>query len=329
MKCLIRSSCSIKSTSKSLDSMNVLGFAIGFTGAMVLTAFAIIAVLGQNANAQASTNPISLVRLDFETGDLSQWIKGQKTTTTTNNCHEYDYPGKNNRLEVVKSPVKQGNYSLKVTLTENAIVVPRTGVNGERAELKYCDSPNHVHLFKNGEDVWYHWYTDFSFKNFTIPIPVSNKNWHVWTQWHGLKDTVYDLPLAFNLNADQFNLRVLPHYYDSQSCYTMQTGKCGHLWVEKIEKGKWYEMLLHVKWSTGNNGLVEGWMKKDGANKIPFVTYKGNTLDPTGSEGVYLKQGLYRNPSINVGQVVWHDGMVIAKCPTNTKFNPSTNKCDS
>ena len=29
------------------------------------------------------------------------------------------------------------------------------------------------------------------------------------------------------------------------------------------------------------------------------------------------------------GAVVWHDGMVIAKCPTNTQFNPSTNKCDT
>jgi len=289
--------------------------------------FAAIAILEQNANAQVS--PISLVRLDFDTGDLSQWTKGPKTTTSQNNCNEHDYPGTKNLLQVVTSPVKQGTHALKVTLANNAIVIPGTGVNGERAEVKYCDSPNHVHLFKNGEDLWFHWYTDFSFTNFNIPTPIANKNWHVWTQWHGLENTVYDLPLAFNLNGNLLNLRVLPHFYDSKGCFTIQAGQCGHLWVEKIVKGKWYEILLHVKWSTGSNGFVEGWIKKDGGSKIPFIKYKGNTLNPNGSAGVYLKQGLYRNPAINVLQVVWHDGMVIAKCPTNTQFNPSTNKCDS
>jgi hypothetical protein len=260
---------------------------------------------------------------------LSQWIKGHKTTTAINNCHEHDHPGKNNRLEVVKSPVKEGTHALKVTLTEKAIVIPKTGVKGERVELKYCDSPNHVNLFKNGEDVWYHWYTDFSAKNFTIPSPISNKNWYVWTQWHGLEDTIYDLPLAFNLNGNLLNLRVLPHVFDKQGCFTIQPGKCGHLWVEQIDRGKWYEILIHVKWSTGSNGFVEGWVKKDGGTKVQFIKYKGNTLNPNGSDGVYLKHGLYRNPDINVLQTLWHDGMIIAKCPTNTQINPSTNKCDT
>jgi hypothetical protein len=155
-------------------------FATAMVGLLIFSIFAAIAILEQNANAQVS--PISLVPLDFDTGDLSQWIKGPKTTTAINNCHEHDYPSTNNRLEVVKSPVKQGTHALKVTLTNKAIVIPGTGVNGERAELKYCDSPRHSHLFKNGEDLWFHWYTDFSFTNFNIPTPIANKNWHVWTQ---------------------------------------------------------------------------------------------------------------------------------------------------
>jgi hypothetical protein len=110
-----------------------------------------------------------------------------------------------------------------------------------------------------------------------------------------------------------------------------EVGKCGYLWIEQIEKGKWYEILLHVKWSTSSDGFVEGWVQKDGGTQIPFSPYKGVTLNPNGPADttVYLKQGLYRNSLINETQTLWHDGMVVAKCPTNTKFNPSTNKCDT
>ena len=81
--------------------------------------------------------------------------------------------------------------------------------------MKYCDSPDHVHLFKNGEDVRYHWYTQFSATDFTIPTPINNGNWHVWTQWHGLTNTTYDVPVGFNLNGNMLNLRILGAAYDS------------------------------------------------------------------------------------------------------------------
>ena len=61
------------------------------------------------------------------------------------------------------------------------------------------------------------------------------------------------------------NLRILGAAYDSpvadedttqlNPCFTFEVGKCGYLWIEPIEKGKWYEILLHVKWSTLLMGL--------------------------------------------------------------------------
>jgi Polysaccharide lyase len=295
-----------------------IGFATVMFGFLILNMFLAIAILKQNANAQSSIDlsPISLERLDFETGDLSQWIKGPKTTTAINNCHEHDYPGTNNHLEVVNSIVKQGTHALKVTLTEKAIIIPGTGTTGERAELKYCDSPRHVHLFRDGDDTWYHWYTQFSPTEFTVPTPPHNNNWHVWTQWHGLEGTTnYGVPIGFNLNANLLNLRVLGGVHDSQQCYTIEQGKCGYLWVESLQKGIWYEILLHIKWSTNNDGLVEGWIKKDGELPKLFLPYGGPTLNPNGPADttMYLKQGLYRNQTINELQVVYHDGMVIAK----------------
>jgi hypothetical protein len=300
---------------------------------LIFSIFAVsIGLLGQYGNAQTNVDPISLIRLDFETGNLSQWIKGPKTTTAINNCHEHDYPANNNTLEVVKSPVKQNIYALEVTLTKNATIIPETGTTGERAELKYCDSPRHAHLFGQDDDVWYHWYTEFSSTNFTVPTPIAKNNWHVWTQWHGLEGTTnYGVPVGFNLNGELLNLRVLGGIHDSQGCWDIEPEKCGYLWVEPLQKGAWYEILIHIKWSTKNDGLIEGWIKKDNEPIKSFVPYKGNTLNPNGIEDttVFLKQGLYHKPAINETQILHHDGMVIATCPPNTQFNPSSEKCNA
>lgn len=233
--------------SNMLNQRHIPTMTIAIIVLLVLSTITLIASLEQHANAQVSTNPQSLVRLDFETADFSQWIHGMKTTTENNNCIEHDYPNANNLLQIVKFPVKEDKYGLKVTLTKNAIIIPRTGIYGERAELKYCDRQNAVHLFKNGENIWYHWYTDFSFNNFTIPTPIANTNWHVLTQWLGVGEKMYNPSLSFNLNGELLNLRVLPHVFDSNNCFTIKEGQCGHLWVEKIQKGIWYEILLHVK----------------------------------------------------------------------------------
>ena len=54
-------------------------------GVLTLNMFVTIAILEHNANAHSSIDlsPISLERLDFETGDLSQWIKGPTKRITT------------------------------------------------------------------------------------------------------------------------------------------------------------------------------------------------------------------------------------------------------
>jgi hypothetical protein len=276
----------------------------------------------QNTAFGATASPLLLKKLNYDTGDLSQWI-----------CKENAPP--TNTLNVVtkpSQPVIQGSHSLKVTLKSNAVIVP--GTNGERAEVKYCDSPGHVHLFKNNDDIWISWYTGLSYFNFTIPtIPNA---WHVLTQWHGLEgSTQYGIPLTLNLNGDILNLRVNTIKYDTQNpnCTSQiivngqPNTSCGYLYAKQVEKGHWYKVILHIKWSTSSaNGLVEGSI--DG---MPIKTFRGNILNPSGSadSSAYLKQGLYRNSMINVLQEVYHDGTVIAKCPSNFKFNPDTLMCFS
>ena len=162
--------------------------------------------------------------------------------------------------------------------------------------------------------------------------------WHVWTQWHtgDLGTYNYGVPIEFDLNKNILSLRVLSHYYDSISCFNTTPPNCGYRWSEPLKQGIWYDVLLHVKWSTRSDGLVEGRIKLiNGSTSVvhQILTYHGNTLNnlttaPADDKMVYLKEGLYRNPNINTNQVIYHDGMVIAECPTNTIFNPDTEKCN-
>jgi Polysaccharide lyase len=256
--------------------------------------------------------------LDFETGDISQW-----------KCKE-DLPPTNTLQVVGNPPPAQGKFELKTTLTKDAKIVP--GTNGVRAELFYCDSPNHAHLFGEGNSVWYHWYSMFP-NDFTPPGP---KSWEVWTQWHALEGTTsYGVPLGFALNGNTLNLRVLGGVFDKQDSGCTDKiiiqGKpntdCGFLWAAPLQKAKWYEILLHVIWSSNKNvGLVEGIV-----NGTSIIPYHGVTLNPNGSDDtkVYLKQGLYRALDIHLDQTIYHDGMIIANCPPDSKFDPSTETCSS
>ncbi len=91
-----------------------------------------------------------------------------------------------------------------------------------------------------------------------------------------------------------------------------------------LQKDHWYDVWVHIVWSTTSDGLVEGTV--DG-NQI--VEYHGPTLDPNDPNyrEMYIKQGLYRDADINVDQTVYNDGTEIITCPSGYSFEISTKKC--
>src|SRR5690242_2614323 len=137
--------------------------------------------------------------------------------------------------------------------------------------------------------------------NFQLPGPGQQHPWHVWTQWHGDDDNgptyEYGVPIEFDLTGNMLSLQVFNHHYEN--CYVYDI-TCGYLWREPLTKGIWYELLVHIKWSTKSDGVVEGKVKLiDSSGKEiavhPFQTYHGNTLNnsptaPLGDKSVYLKQ---------------------------------------
>jgi hypothetical protein len=60
--------------------------------------------------------------------------------------------------------------------------------------------------------------------------------------------------------------------------------------LPQIEPGAWIDMVYHLRFSTGPDGIVEVWM-----NGNQVVTYRGVTAFSTGERLIYSKIGLYRD----------------------------------
>jgi hypothetical protein len=141
-------------------------------------------------------------------------------------------------LVAVTSRVIEGSHALKATVQHGDLVS-----GGARAEVVLNNKTNYFH---ENDDVWYHWYTMFPTGFQTKP------RFQVWTQWHQGDDSLTGGPaIEFNVDGKTKNLdlRVMPWFWDKQSCYNITAGQCGYQWVEPIKTGVWYEMLFHVKWS--------------------------------------------------------------------------------
>jgi Polysaccharide lyase len=134
-----------------------------------------------------------------------------------------------------------------------------------------------------GRDVWYRF-------SFLIPpgFPVVD-NRLVIAQWK--QYSVSGSPLfaeRFRNGAHDLTIRLGDSAWGRRKSYSLPA----------IEFGRWNDMVYHIRFSRGDDGLVEVWM-----NGSRVVTYKGATAFKEGEESIYNKFGLYRDR--------WKDPMTI------------------
>jgi uncharacterized protein (TIGR03382 family) len=178
------------------------------------------------------------------------------------------------RLEVVPSdPALGGRYVLKTTVRQGDDPID---ASGNRNELVYVGDP------AGGQERFYRWRTMWP-----EDYPAAD-DWQLFTQWHH-DGTSGSPPVEFYVFGDEIRLRV--------------NGEI--LWRTPLVRGQWHQFDLHVKWAE-SEGFVE--LAFDGQPALPMTP--AATL--YAGQGVYLKQGLYRDESIQPEQVVFHDGMTIA-----------------
>ncbi|WP_338025977.1 polysaccharide lyase [Corallococcus macrosporus] len=202
-------------------------------------------------------------RGDFETGDRSQYSSTQMVNA--------------NRLQVVTSPVAEGQYALKATVYQGDDPI---NASGNRNELVYMSRE------AVGSEYYYRWKVMFA-----NDFPSAD-TWQLFTQWHH-DGCCGSPPVEFYVKGEEIRLS-LP-------------GTAEIPWRTKLTRGVWHEFILHAKWSPDPKvGFVELWH-----NKERVLPRRGAMTMYSGQRN-YLKLGLYRSDTVRPVGVVYHDGFMQA-----------------
>ncbi len=177
------------------------------------------------------------------------------------------------RLQVVGMDGGDG-FALKVTVRQGDNPID---ASGNRNELEA--PPNEP----EGSERWYHW---------QVLWPQSyptEDTWQLFTQFHHTGASGSP-PVEFYVKGEQVCLRV----------------QGIDRWSAPLVRGAWHDFVFHVRWSPAvNHGFVELWYDGEQVlDRLDAATmYEG--------EGVYLKQGLYRDASIQPEATLFLRGTVV------------------
>jgi hypothetical protein len=229
-------------------------------------------------------------KVDYETGDLSQW-----------NAINTGGSWGNSSIQVVTHPVRQGNYAAKFTLT---------GGNGAhvRAETEATQAQTGGY---EGQDWYYSW------SMYAPSNPNTSTGWGDWnlvTQW---MDLLYQCspPLQIDIMPLKNGLRYTlnSRLFDNKNgCASLGPS---HDWdLGPVVYDQWIDITIHVKWSSDPTvGFAQVWM--NGVNVFPLTHLR--TLDTSG--GVYMQQDIYRLGATSGSNVLYFDDL-----RRHDAYNPGT-----
>ncbi len=263
-----------------LNSISGVQARTGVHGKLVFFFAVILCMIweGTMLNAQKSPSSGRLLFVgDFESGDLSGWrVSGNPPQVTT-------------------EPVRAGRYAMKTVLDRyHDRVSYRTEVSGPGGEV--------------GEEYWY---------GFSIFLPDDYRPdaiWEIVAQWHGVPD--FDIGETWRnpvmaLSTDGGVWRLINRWDAKRNTY--ESGKKvyggSHRYdLGAYQTGVWTDWVFHVKWSYGEDGLLDVWQ-----NGKRLIHQTGpNTFND--AKGPYFKMGIYKGwrdpnrPSDAVSRrVLYHD----------------------
>lgn len=219
---------------------------------------------------------------DFSTGNFSQYSNIQNVVRN-GSASGYDQSHYSARVEAAgtghpnafRCEVRGGDVAL--------------GVGGSRCEIRTSSTLN----WEEGDERWF----EFSIKfHESFPTPGPSTSWCIPLQFHagtGSPPVCLNIPQSgqyagtLTLENHAISLPVLP--------------------VGPLDKGKWVDYVLHVKFSNDATiGFVEMWRNKI---KVVNKTFR-KTMN---SAENYLKVGLYRDTDETGTMILYHDSMRITK----------------
>jgi polysaccharide lyase-like protein/Big-like domain-containing protein len=211
-------------------------------------------------------------RGDFEPGNFSQWTAVQAKDPS--------------RVTIQSDVVRQGRYATRFEVRPGDNNVAGSGT-GERAQV-YIG--NVLTDWAEGREQYWAWSTYIP-PDFAAPMG----GWNALVGFHHTGTTGGGNVQIAVADMKTLWLRVMGADFEAPIRKDWD--------FAPLVKGKWYDFVLHVKWSSNASvGFVELWL--NGSKVVPL------TITPTlyYGQGVYLKMGYYRS-AFDQTTVVYHDGM--------------------
>ena len=244
-------------------------------------------------------SPRFLFNGDFETGDERQWYSVS---------WNQDRPI-NEQMEIVANPVRQGKYAAKLTVHDGDQFLH---TSGERVQFDRPGPNEH-----EGDNYWYTWSTLFP-EGWQAP-----EKWQVFIDWHASANySRICQPLQLEIdNNNAISAKMLAGDITGYRCFSGSGTAVSQseIIVNRITTGVWNDFIIHVQWTTSNNGLIEIWHKLENEpsfekvifwDRIPTLQYKG---DPENPDVPYLLLANYRDASNRHTSVLFHDGFRMAE----------------
>jgi hypothetical protein len=242
---------------------------------IIFSLLLVIILLSPNKpNNKISSSEIQSFSVGFESGEVL--VEGLG--------YEAESP---ERFEIVSDVVRKGDYAMKVTLYPDDIAAKKNRVEFKR----FNEDPE-------GSEGWYSW--SFFIPEDYIDPDESLKYFQIIGQWHDQPPEgvswndfpSHSPPISVNYGTQ-----------DGQSGIGIGYGINGKetIGISEIEKGEWYDILFHVKWSQGEEGFAEVWLN---GKKIAEKHHGPNMYN---SEPNYLKLGLYRKFGFETINSVYYD----------------------
>ncbi len=216
---------------------------------------------------------------------------------------------------LVESPVRQGQRAARMTVRHS---YSPFGHN-ESTQLSWHGGE------REGDDYWYAWSTLFP-ADWVRPL-----GWGIFAEWHSMLATA---PLiGMNANGDTAEATLLTGLVPDER--TPVVDRVVPL-LSTLSKGRWNDFVVHVRWSTRADGLVEIYHRVAGERSLrKLVSWRDvptfqSTPDGRGV-GTYLLFGLYRQSfcaqptqlgclstrGVQPHNTLFHDGFVRARTFAN------------
>jgi len=160
---------------------------------------------------------------------------------------------------------RSGRHSAEITVHEGD--VEQAGDAFTRVERAELDSG---HFALRGREAWY---------GFSLLVPK------------GFPVVDTRLVISSCKQSDVSRPITAQRYRNGKHTLTVEArGQRKEYQLPAISQGKWIDMIYHLRYSPGKEGLVEVWM--DGKQ---VVTYSGPTAEAKAKDAFYNKIGLYRD----------------------------------